>query len=150
MFKVDYVNAFYCIYKMSIFKENGTKKLKTILYFIKLYTYKGKIQKKFILQDFLLQEEKENCTPNNSNDSEAPKIDGVINPNFIYDYDDNKQNSNHEQKNTTQLNSFSLNISNASAKWRTNQTNNSINRINLTIKPCQLVAIVGAVGAGKV
>lgn len=45
---------------------------------------------------------------------------------------------------------FSIVFSNASAKWLHSQTNNSLDSINLTIKSCQLTAIVGRVGAGKV
>ncbi|VVC32363.1 Hypothetical protein CINCED_3A001687 [Cinara cedri] len=44
---------------------------------------------------------------------------------------------------------FGINVSNASAKWLPNQTENSINNINLTVVPSQLVAIIGPVGAGK-
>lgn len=45
---------------------------------------------------------------------------------------------------------FSLNISNASAKWIHDQPENSLNNINLTVEPGQLVTIIGPVGAGKV
>lgn len=45
---------------------------------------------------------------------------------------------------------FSLNISNASAKWIHDQPENSLNNINLTVEPGQLVTIIGPVGTGKV
>jgi ATP-binding cassette, subfamily C (CFTR/MRP), member 4 len=41
-------------------------------------------------------------------------------------------------------------ISKATAKWINNQNSNAIENISLAIKPGSLVAIVGAVGAGKV
>lgn len=41
-------------------------------------------------------------------------------------------------------------MSNATAKWTDGQIKNSIENINLTIKPGWLLAIVGPVGAGKV
>jgi ATP-binding cassette subfamily C (CFTR/MRP) protein 4 len=48
------------------------------------------------------------------------------------------------------LDNFSIDITNASAKWIHSQPDNTLNNINLTVKPGQLVAIIGAVGAGKV
>lgn len=64
--------------------------------------------------------------------------DDDVDPNHIVDQNDDK------------LSDAAINFCNVTAKWDTNQTDNYLNRINLTIKPGQLVAIVGAVGSGKV
>lgn len=45
---------------------------------------------------------------------------------------------------------FGIEISNASAKWIQSQPDRTLNNINLTVTPGQLVAIIGPVGAGKV
>lgn len=45
---------------------------------------------------------------------------------------------------------FDIEISHVSAKWTDDQTTNSLENINLTVKPGRLVAIVGPVGSGKV
>lgn len=39
---------------------------------------------------------------------------------------------------------------NVTAKWTDAQTENSLENINLTVRPGRLVAIIGPVGAGKV
>lgn len=41
-------------------------------------------------------------------------------------------------------------VSNVSAKWLPNQSDNTLNDVNLTVRPGRLVAIIGPVGAGKV
>ncbi|XP_071455648.1 ATP-binding cassette sub-family C member 4-like isoform X2 [Hetaerina americana] len=38
---------------------------------------------------------------------------------------------------------------NATAKWSSNLTENTLNKINLSVKPGMLVAVIGPVGAGK-
>lgn len=43
-----------------------------------------------------------------------------------------------------------IDISNASATWEEGQNDNTLNNINLKIKPGQLAVIIGPVGAGKV
>lgn len=45
---------------------------------------------------------------------------------------------------------FAISFSNATAKWTDKQTENSLEDINLKIKPGQLIGIIGPVGAGKV
>jgi len=52
--------------------------------------------------------------------------------------------------NSRYLNSFSIGISNATAKWIDDQTCNTLDNINLNILPGSLVAIIGPVGSGKV
>lgn len=54
------------------------------------------------------------------------------------------------KKNTRYSNSFSIGISNATAKWIDDQTYNTLENINLNILPGSLVAIIGPVGSGKV
>lgn len=46
--------------------------------------------------------------------------------------------------------STSIVLSDATAKWTNDQTVNSLENINLTVRPNRLVAIIGQVGAGKV
>lgn len=41
-------------------------------------------------------------------------------------------------------------ISNVTAKWDNGQRSNTLEAINLTVEPGQLVALIGPVGAGKV
>lgn len=53
-------------------------------------------------------------------------------------------------KKTRYINSFSIDISNATAKWTDDQTCNTLENINLNILPGSLVAIIGPVGSGKV
>lgn len=49
-----------------------------------------------------------------------------------------------------QSNDSGIIITNATAKWTNSQAENSLENINLTVKPGRLVAIIGPVGAGKV
>lgn len=56
----------------------------------------------------------------------------------------------YDQNQIDQLDNFSIDITNASAKWIQSQPDTTLNNIDLSIKPGQLVAIIGAVGAGKV
>lgn len=51
---------------------------------------------------------------------------------------------------TLQSNNLRINISNVTAKWIQDEIENSLRRINLTVKTGQLVAVIGPVGAGKV
>jgi len=68
--------------------------------------------------------------------------------NFNSDHFATNRNSNEEDMG--QLSNFGIDILNASAKWILNQPENSLNNINLTVRPGRLVAIIGPVGAGKV
>lgn len=49
-----------------------------------------------------------------------------------------------------QSNNLRIVISNATAKWIQDEIENSLRRINLTVKSGQLVTVIGPVGAGKV
>lgn len=54
-------------------------------------------------------------------------------------------------KNITEFNDTNgIVILNASAKWTDDQTYNTLEKINLTVRPRGLVAVIGPVGAGKV
>lgn len=57
-----------------------------------------------------------------------------------------ENNDDHDEN----ADDFSVNISNATTKWTTDQKLNTLENINLSVKPGQLVAIIGPVGAGKV
>lgn len=45
---------------------------------------------------------------------------------------------------------FEIEIMDAMAKWIADQSSNSLENINLNVKPGGLVAVIGPVGAGKV
>jgi len=73
------------------------------------------------------------------------------------DVEMSNMNSKNYTENTTgnkedmdRLGNFGIDVLNASAKWVLNQPDNSLNNINLTVRPERLVAIIGPVGAGKV
>lgn len=61
----------------------------------------------------------------------------------------NNNGKNHNDT-TTQFGNSSIVVSNVSAKWTDAQTENTLERVNLTVVPGRLVAIIGPVGAGKV
>lgn len=54
------------------------------------------------------------------------------------------------QKDIEQLSDCGITVSNATAKWTSSQSDNSLENINLNVIPGRLVAIIGPVGAGKV
>jgi len=60
-----------------------------------------------------------------------------------------KNNSSNRNDNE-QLSNFGIVVLKATAKWSDTQTNNTLDNINLTVKPGRLVAIIGPRGAGKV
>jgi len=59
-------------------------------------------------------------------------------------------NNNNSRNDTVQLSNFGIVVSNATAKWSNTQTDNTLDNINLYVRPGRLVAIIGPVGAGKV
>ncbi|KAL4089661.1 hypothetical protein QTP88_024660 [Uroleucon formosanum] len=62
--------------------------------------------------------------------------------------DDKIKNENFE--NETELDDdYDIVILNITAKWTDNQNSNTLEKINLTIRPGRLIAIIGSVGAGK-
>ncbi|KAL5236136.1 hypothetical protein ACI65C_003546 [Semiaphis heraclei] len=58
-------------------------------------------------------------------------------------------NINGNLNDTEELSNFGIVISNATAKWSDTQTDNTLDNINLSVKPGRLAAIIGPVGAGK-
>lgn len=60
------------------------------------------------------------------------------------------KNSADKKYNIELLNTFCVDISKATAKWIDNQASNALKNISLAIRPGNLVAIIGTVGAGKV
>jgi len=51
---------------------------------------------------------------------------------------------------TKNYNDFSIDVLNATAKWENDQNSDILKNINLSVKPKQLLAVIGPVGAGKV
>lgn len=68
----------------------------------------------------------------------------------IENHDESTSQNSHNDSETQKLNNYGIVITNATAKWSNGQINNSLENINLTIRPGRLVAIIGPVGAGKV
>jgi ATP-binding cassette subfamily C (CFTR/MRP) protein 4 len=67
----------------------------------------------------------------------------IINDELLPNKLDNLDNSEN-------MSDLGIVISNATAKWTDIQTENSLENINLTVRPGRLVAVIGPVGAGKV
>lgn len=83
-----------------------------------------------------------------ANLSKADKAsNGVRKPIII---NDNNTSPLNDQNDPEQLGILGIVVSNATAKWTDAQTENSLENINLTVKPGRLVAVIGPVGAGKV
>lgn len=83
-----------------------------------------------------------------ANRSKADKAsNGVRKPIII---NDNNISPLNDQNDPDQLGNLGIVVSNATAKWTDAQTENSLENINLTVKPGRLVAVIGPVGAGKV
>lgn len=91
-----------------------------------------------------MYEEKDSQVANRSKAEKA--ANGVKRPIIIKD----KIMPNSENNTNEQSNDLGIVVSNATAKWTDAQTENSLENINLTVRPGRLVAIIGPVGAGKV
>ncbi|XP_060850595.1 probable multidrug resistance-associated protein lethal(2)03659 [Rhopalosiphum padi] len=99
------------------------------------------------IQSFLLQDEKEKhnkplllkSKTTSKNGIEMSNINGV----------NNTENGTSNEEDMNQLDNFGIDVLNASAKWILNQPENTLNNINLSVRPGRLVAIIGPVGAGK-
>lgn len=99
----------------------------------------------FCFQNFLLYEEKDDQVANLSKADKA--ANGVKKPIVINDVTPkNVGNQNYNDQSTD----LGIVVSNATAKWTDAQTENSLENINLTVRPGRLVAVIGPVGAGKV
>lgn len=64
-------------------------------------------------------------------------------------YRKDKDDKIPNEKSNSQLDLGRIELKNASAKWLPNGRENTLSNINLDVKPGELVAIVGQVGAGK-
>lgn len=58
--------------------------------------------------------------------------------------DDSTENSNNFEENR-----YSVSLVNASAKWLAFEKEDTLENININVKPGELIAIVGQVGSGK-
>ncbi|XP_016663044.1 probable multidrug resistance-associated protein lethal(2)03659 [Acyrthosiphon pisum] len=93
-------------------------------------------------EDFLLREEKDKRPISQKKTTTImleKSSNGIEMPN----------NNSSNQNDTDQLSNSGIVVSNATAKWSNTQTDNTLDNINLTVKPGRLVAIIGPVGAGK-
>lgn len=58
---------------------------------------------------------------------------------------------NEDLENETEIDDdYGIVVLNTTAKWTDNQNSNTLENINLTVRPGRLIAIIGSVGAGKV
>ncbi|XP_026807199.1 probable multidrug resistance-associated protein lethal(2)03659 isoform X1 [Rhopalosiphum maidis] len=132
--KVFVITSYYNILRttMTVFFPQGIGQIAEMLISIKR------------LQNFLLYEEKNNQVANRSKADKASN--GVRKPIIINDNDTSPLN---DQTNPEQSANLGIVVSNATAKWTDAQTENSLENINLTVKPGRLVAVIGPVGAGK-
>uniref|UniRef100_A0A2S2PCH1 Putative multidrug resistance-associated protein lethal n=1 Tax=Schizaphis graminum TaxID=13262 RepID=A0A2S2PCH1_SCHGA len=99
------------------------------------------------IQSFLLQDEKEKHNKPllfklETKSKNGIKMSNINNANYT-------KNSTSNEKDMDQLDNFGIDVLNASAKWILDQPENTLNNINLSVRPGRLVAIIGPVGAGK-
>lgn len=91
-------------------------------------------------------EEKDKVTnSSNSDETSSNKTGGPIEK-----HDKSEPKNLYDDSETQKLNNSEIIMTNITAKWSDGQSHNSLENINLTIRPGQLVAIIGPVGAGKV
>ncbi|XP_022166663.1 probable multidrug resistance-associated protein lethal(2)03659 isoform X3 [Myzus persicae] len=96
------------------------------------------------IQIFLSYEEK------NSQEVNLSKLENITINNGVGKPTVNSASNTSNTDNETMLsNNLRIVISNATAKWVQNETENCLRHINLTVRSGQLVAIIGPVGAGK-
>lgn len=93
-------------------------------------------------------EEKDSQVANLSKADKAATTNGV--DKCIHENDDSPSSDVNNDDKTLQLNDSGIIVTNATAKWTDSQIENSLENINLTVRPGRLVAIIGPVGAGKV
>ncbi|XP_060872281.1 probable multidrug resistance-associated protein lethal(2)03659 isoform X3 [Metopolophium dirhodum] len=99
------------------------------------------------IQSFLLQDEKDKHNEHLSLKSETKSTNGVEMSNI--NSKNCIENTAENEEGIDKLGNFGIDILNASAKWILKQPDNSLNNINLTVRPGRLVAIIGPVGGGK-
>ncbi|XP_025405942.1 probable multidrug resistance-associated protein lethal(2)03659 isoform X3 [Sipha flava] len=133
--KVFVITSYYNILRttMTVFFPQGIGQIAEMLISIKR------------LQNFLLYEEKTTQVANRSKADKASN--GVRKPIIIND--ELLPNKLDNLDNSENMSDLGIVISNATAKWTDIQTENSLENINLTVRPGRLVAVIGPVGAGK-
>ncbi|XP_022172982.1 multidrug resistance-associated protein 4-like isoform X2 [Myzus persicae] len=98
------------------------------------------------IENFLLLEEKDQipkCCSKSDTLVENDVIQSLI-------ADDNTKNDCTDMENETELDKDNgIVILNATAKWTDDQNSNTLEKINLTVIPGRLLAVIGPVGAGK-
>ncbi|XP_060851388.1 probable multidrug resistance-associated protein lethal(2)03659 [Rhopalosiphum padi] len=99
------------------------------------------------IQTFFLQDEKHKHNKILPSKPEATSKNSIEMLHFNSEYFATNKNDNEE--NTDQSDNFGIDVLNVSAKWILNQPENTLNNINLSVRPGRLVAIIGPVGAGK-
>lgn len=80
---------------------------------------------------------------NTLNVTNGEKTQNIVDESFSTHHGNN-------QSERLQSKDYDIVVSNVTAKWSEGQTENTLQKIKLTIRPGQLVAIIGPVGAGKV
>lgn len=100
------------------------------------------------MQTFLLLDEKNMNSPSfGIREKDEPDSDDGKR---LTDNDDIQKNNFYVKIGSESSDNDGLIISSINAKWIDNQTFNTLENINLIVKPEQSVAIIGPVGAGKV
>ncbi|CAI6363936.1 unnamed protein product [Macrosiphum euphorbiae] len=97
------------------------------------------------IENFLLLEEKNQI-------SKCSKSDRSVKYDVIKSLiaDEKIKNDYEEFENETELDGDNgIVILNATAKWMDDQISNTLEKINLTVRPGRLLAVIGSVGAGK-
>ncbi|KAL5233619.1 hypothetical protein ACI65C_001029 [Semiaphis heraclei] len=98
------------------------------------------------IEKFLLLDEKDQiekcCTKSDTSVENGVIRSSIVNGNITKNY-------NYFENSTTLDNDFSIVILNATAKWENDQNSNTLKKINLSVKPRRLLALIGSVGAGK-
>lgn len=100
----------------------------------------------FLLQKFLLYKEISQI----ENGSKSQKVPHGTSKKSVAIIENGTPNNYTNEDDYTQFNNIGIVVSNVTAKWTDDQIGNSLENINLTVKPDQLVAVIGHVGAGKV
>ncbi|VVC32358.1 Hypothetical protein CINCED_3A013682 [Cinara cedri] len=133
--KVFVITSYYNILRttMTVFFPQGIGQIAEMLISIKR------------LQNFLLYEEKDTQVANRSKADKA--ANGTLRKPIIIN--DNTANNASNQNDTDQSNDLGIVVSEVTAKWTDAQTENSLENINLVVRPGRLVSIIGPVGAGK-
>lgn len=99
----------------------------------------------YCCKKFLLYDEKRN----ESASFLKPAVENVLYENNAFILDEKSVKIRGEKKQSNAIVGTIL-ISNATAKWSPDQTENTLNDIELSVDSGRLAAIIGSVGSGKV